>query len=273
MSAWINDRASLTFWDIMTTLDIEHLVTALRQLSSGMQNFKEYTERMDLAVIDLVCVAIRKCEKPFRDMGFKTSAGMILKFLDAAQRNQVHADWTGQIFAEKCLAVFSAIQCETIGIICLKLDEEHGRFFDKSHPFGQEVADKLPECSEDIEEAYQCIAFSRYTASMFHIGRAMEHTVKKVAERLQVTPGRDEWQQYLKAINEEINKMPFGKPEERAKRQPIAEISGHLFNFKEAWRNPTFHAKKTYTKEEAIAVMTNAGQFLQYVSKWMSGKT
>jgi len=61
--------------------------------------------------------------------------------------------------------------------------------------------------------------------------------------------------------------MPYGTPAEKAKRIPLAEMAAHLFNFKEAWRNPTFHAKKTYTKEEAFSVLSNAGAFMDSVAK------
>jgi hypothetical protein len=61
--------------------------------------------------------------------------------------------------------------------------------------------------------------------------------------------------------------MPFKTRAEKAKRTPLAEATAHLFNFKEAWRNPTFHAKKTYTRAEALAVLTNAGAFMDSVAR------
>lgn len=259
---------SFTIWDIVNTIDIEHLVTALRQLSYGTAAFQhQHDQRMDLGAMGCVCDALEKCLIPFHEMGFKTSAGMISKFLDSAGRNLAHGDWTGAQFSEKCHAVFSAIQIETTGIICLKMGAVNSPYFNKHSPFGKFVAAEFSECGEDIAEAHQCIAFERYTASMFHLGRAMEVAVKKVAKRMRVKPRRDEWQAYLSAMNEKINKMPFKKPAQKSKRQVWAETAGHLFNFKEAWRNPTFHAKKTYTPDEALAALSNAGLFMDYVAR------
>lgn len=224
-------------------------------------------ERLDVRAIEPVCVAIDKCVEPFKAMGFKTSWGMIVKFLDSALRNMSNGDWTGQQFAEKCHAVFSAIQCETTGVMCLKLDADNAQYFDKKTPFGAYVSAAFPQCTEDIAEAHQCFALERHTASMFHLGRAMEIVVRIVAKKLRVRPHRDEWQAYLSVLNEKIQKMPFKTPAEKKKRIPLSELAGHLFNFKEAWRNPTFHAKKTYTPEEALAVLNNAGAFMDSVAR------
>jgi len=251
----------------VNNIDIEHLVTALRQLSYGSAAFMHNQERLDVAAITPVCIALEKCVEPFKAMGFKTSWGMIVKFLDSAGRNMPHGDWTGQQFAEKCHAVFSTIQCETMGVMCLKLEADNAQYFDKKAPFGDYVSGAFPQCTEDIFEAHQCFAVERYTASMFHLGMAMEVAVKIFAKRLRVRAHRDQWQAYLSALNEKIQKMPFGTAAQRKKRIPLSELAGHLFNFKEAWRNPTFHAKKTYTRDEALAVLTNAGAFMDSVAR------
>jgi hypothetical protein len=266
--AWTKSDNLFTLWDVVNTLDIEHLVTALRQLAFGHAGFQHWTtEKMDAGAMTCVCNAVHKCVEPFRAMGFKTSAGMMDKFLSSAQRELAHQDWTGAMFAERCHAVFSAIQCETVGVLCFKLDDQLSSYFERKTPFGGFVAAAFPECGEDIDEAHQCIAFERYTAAMFHVGRAMEIAVKRVAKKMQAKATRDEWQSYLTAMNTEIGKMPFKTPAQKAKRQIWAEAAGHLFNFKESWRNPTFHAKKTYTPTEALAVLSNAGQFMDYAAR------
>jgi hypothetical protein len=265
--SWNNSQRLVSLWEIVNNIDIEHLVTALRQLSYASAAFMHHQERLHVMAISPVCIALGKCVEPFKAMGFKTSWGMIVKFLDAAGRNMPDGDWTGQQFSEKCHAVFSAIQCETIGVMCLKLDADNAQYFDKKTPYGDYVSAGFPQCTEDISEAHQCFAVERYTASMFHLGRAMEIVVKVVAKKLRVRPARDEWQAYLSALNEKIHKMPFKTAAQKKKRIPLAELAGHLFNFKEAWRNPTFHAKKTYTRDEALAVLTNAGAFMDGVAR------
>jgi hypothetical protein len=264
---WTIRAERFTIWDIVNTLDIEHLVTAIRQLSTGASSFKELNEPVEIEVIEAIGQALWKCERPFMDMGMKISSRMINKFLSAASLAVFPPVWTGLQFSERCLAVFSAIQCETMGVFCIKIGDQNTAYLDKPLPFGQAVATALSECSEDIEEAHQCIAFERYTASMFHIGRAMELAVKRVAKKMGVQAHRDEWQSYLNAMNDKIDKMPFKTSKDKSKRALWAEMAAHLFNFKEAWRNPTFHAKKTYTPSEAFSALSNAGIFMDYIAR------
>lgn len=140
------------------------------------------------------------------------------------------------------------------------------KFLNKRVPFGENVSKAFPNCVEDIEEAHQCFAFGQYTATAFHISRVMEVVVRIVATKMRVKPARDEWQNYINAMDEAIKKMPFKTPRHKARRAIYSEASNYLFNFKEAFRNKTMHPKKTYNRKESLRVIDSAGDFLRYVS-------
>ena len=95
----------------------------------------------------------------------------------------------------------------------------------------------------------------------------MELAVKRLARRMKAKASRDDWQSYTTAMNDVINKMLFKTTKQREKRALFAAATNYLFNFKEAWRNPTMHPKRTYTREEAWEVLCNAGAFFRYVSE------
>jgi HEPN domain-containing protein len=155
---------------------------------------------------------------------------------------------------------------ELSSINFLRVTDDMEAYLDKSNAFGEAVSLAFPGSVEDIAEAHQCFAFGRYTAGMFHLGRAMELAVRRLAKKMRIGIKRD-WQSYLTAMNEKIAKMPFKTPEQKAKRAPFAEAAAYLLHFKEAWRNPTMHPKKTYTRDEALEVINGAGAFLRYVSR------
>jgi hypothetical protein len=140
-------------------------------------------------------------------------------------------------------------------------------YLEIDQPYGSAAANAFSKCEEDISEAHKCFAFERYTASMFHIGRAMEIAVEETAKKMRLAVSRKDWQHYLNAMNLKVARMPFNTAAQKKKRLPYAEAAGHFFNFKEAWRNPTFHAKKTYTRDEAHQVIKSAGAFLSYVAR------
>lgn len=140
-------------------------------------------------------------------------------------------------------------------------------YLNKSRPFGDATACAFGECSEDIDEACKCFAFERYTACVFHLGRVMEQATARLAKRMKVGKPDDDWQGNLKAINKALDAMPYGTKTDRQKRAPYAEAAGFSFQFKEAWRNPTAHPKKTYTREEALDVMNGARTFMDAMAR------
>jgi len=156
---------------------------------------------------------------------------------------------------------------ELSNINFLRVTDDMETYLDKKSPFGQEVSTAFPGSVEDIVEAHNCFAWGTYTAAMFHLGRAMESGVKRLAKRMSIKIQRDDWQAYLSAMNDKISKMPFKTPKDKAKRAPFAEAAAYLLHFKEAWRNQTMHPKKTYTREQALEVINGAGTFLRYVSR------
>ena len=166
-------------------------------------------------------------------------------------------------------ALKETVLLEMSNVQFLRVTKDMVECLDKEAPFGEAICAAFPACVEDIAEAHQCFAFGRYTASMFHLGRVMELGVKRVAQEMQVTPSRDDWQSFLKGINEAVERMPYKTTEERERRAPFAEAAGYLFHFKEAWRNPTMHPKRTYTREEALNVLNGANAFLNYVVRFV----
>lgn len=141
-------------------------------------------------------------------------------------------------------------------------------YMDKKEPFGGEVERVFTDSSEDLSEAHKCFAFERYTASMFHLGRAMERAVKQFAIRINATvPKDDTWQAWLSAIHVVIDPMPYNSQPARDARAPYCEAAAYFLHFKEAWRNPTAHPKKTYTREEAIDVLKGARSFMDSIAR------
>ena len=118
--------------------------------------------------------------------------------------------------------------------------------YESKEPFGAQVAKKFPKASEDIEEASKCLVFQRPTACVFHLMRAMEVIVQRLAKKLGVANVEKEWGKLLSDIAKAIEAMPKG-----AKRDRWSEAHTHLYHVKQAWRNDTMHPKQTYTREQA----------------------
>jgi hypothetical protein len=155
------------------------------------------------------------------------------------------------------------------------------------YPFGEEVTDRFPKQSEDVVEASRCLCFGRYTATVFHLMRVMERSVHVLAKRLKITPWsieEKEWGKILTKINDALDaedariqamaaaagpRIPANRPAwaqiKQAKRKLAArrETAAYLHHVKDAWRNDTMHAKRTYTQEQAEEVFKNVRTFMR----------
>lgn len=129
-------------------------------------------------------------------------------------------------------------------------------------PFGSIVNDAFPKASAEISEAAKCLALQRPTATVFHLMRAMELAVQKIADNLGIVLVERVWGNLLSDIDKEIKKMPRNEL-----RNNWSAIHTHLYHVKQAWRNDTMHPKTTYTEQEAEAVFIAVKSFMVELTK------
>lgn len=123
-------------------------------------------------------------------------------------------------------------------------------YYNPAEPlFGAAVDARLAKASNDISEAGKCFATGRYTASVFHLMRAMEASVQKISEQLGIENVEREWGKLLSDIDAKIGTMAKGD-----NRNNWSQVHANLYHVKQAWRNDTMHPKATYTEEEAREV-------------------
>lgn len=129
-------------------------------------------------------------------------------------------------------------------------------------PFGKDVDDAFPKASEEISEAAKCLALKRSTAAVFHLMRAMELAVQRLAEVLgKANPTEKVWGVILSDIHSAIEAMPKG-----AARDAWSASHTHLYHVKQAWRNDTMHPKTTYTEEQAQTVFDAVKSFMCHLA-------
>jgi hypothetical protein len=110
--------------------------------------------------------------------------------------------------------------------------------------FSPEILERMPsEARKDICEAGRCLAFELYTATGFHIFRAMESVIIIYYHSLKKAPALKDtdrnWGRYIDGL-----KAGGADP----------KITDYLTYFKNAHRNPVTHPETVLTKDEAIAL-------------------
>lgn len=134
--------------------------------------------------------------------------------------------------------------------------------------FGLEVTNAFPSIVVDIEEAGKCIAFERWTASVFHLMRVMEIALHVLGNALKLPPTTSRnWDAILKQYEAELAKPLKDRcPEWAADDAFFSGATTFLRSVKDAWRNPTMHVERTYTEEQAEDVWNAIKGFMRHLA-------
>jgi hypothetical protein len=129
------------------------------------------------------------------------------------------------------------------------------------------IVGKLPQVTEDVDEAGKCLACGRFTASVFHLMRVMELALQQMATALGASVGeKDAWLTILKdRLEPAINALPESTPAERERKKQFQQSRAHLHAVRLAWRNDTMHPKATYTQDEAIVLVEHVRTFTSHL--------
>jgi hypothetical protein len=136
-------------------------------------------------------------------------------------------------------------------------------FWDQKEPFGGNVSKKFKTSIGDIRCAGNCLALGQGTACVFHLMRAMEVAVKKLASRLQmrITP-RTTWRQLTGNMDQVIANMPDDTFTKKRKKENWEHSRANLHHVGDVWRNSTMHPATAYTPAQALDVFNACRVFM-----------
>lgn len=186
----------------------------------------------------------------------RTAVHAAEEFVDGLKSERIK---TNGHATQEIVALDKIIGIELREKLFLQVPTERAAFYANPELFGEEVNKKFPSCQYDIEEAGNCYAAGRGTASAFHLMRIMESGLQQLGTALGVKFADEKnWQNVLDQVNKAIRIMP---PKED-RTIALSAMAGHLYNVKLAWRNPTMHPKGVYTVEEAGDLMNAVKVFI-----------
>jgi hypothetical protein len=125
-------------------------------------------------------------------------------------------------------------------------------------PFGEECKVKFPSANSEIIEAYNCYAFERYTACVFHLMRACEVGIKALYKTLDITSPKltDSWGNLLRPMDDELKKNPNDRCSAwSAEVEFFDNATNDVRAIKRAWRDSTMHIQSTYDDVSALKVL------------------
>lgn len=267
-----------SLWDLMQNFDAGKLfisIAGLSNLGHGIQLGQQLaipTGNLEnaKAQIDYVVEELKKLDLPVS----RASAEEIQKVL----YNEVRFEAGHPQYGE--LAIFDALilgryrnftgdlvnrfKDEMGGRVALVLPAKSAQYFAPGKPlFGEDVADKFPDASFEIDEAGKSFAAGRYTACVFHLMRAAENAVSVLGQTIGAA-----------VINKHGETLPWGvivgnigakieQLQKGAKQDDWWKIHALLHSVNRAYRTKTAHPADKYTEEEAEAAIHATKSFLQ----------
>jgi len=143
------------------------------------------------------------------------------------------------------------------------------------YPFGLEVANAFPSAIVDLEESNKCFAFSRYTASVFHLMRVIEVGLRALGKSLN-DPSLDpknnpNWGTILSRCDKELAKRPSQRsPDWGSDEEFFSNATANLRAVKDAWRNRTMHVEISYDEARATDVRSTVRVFMRHLATKLS---
>lgn len=138
--------------------------------------------------------------------------------------------------------------------------------------FGTAVADAFPDSTPDIAEAGRCYALDRWTASVFHLMRALELALHKWARELGVDQFSaielENWKNILDAAEKKVKELD-GQSKSATKDKELkyyGETLGRYRAIKDAWRNHVAHARERYDEGRALSILNNVKEFMSLLA-------
>ena len=159
----------------------------------------------------------------------------------------------------------------------LRVDKEMSGFVDTHILPGREVAVSFSSACVDIKEAGNCLAAECYTAAVFHLMRVSEYGLRKMATKLRVRlieSGKHQplefatWDKVITGCRNKIataRKLPQGPKRER-RMQIFSQAADHCEYMKDIWRNEVSHARKPYSKHDAMGVLERVRAFMVFLA-------
>jgi len=276
-----------SLWEIMNRLKVEQVACIAAQIQILMEscNFAitfghgaEPPHPDTIAKIPIILVSARDI---FSEVGLTESlqqlelAGHYLAGSRALSALETQSELT---------RILETLMAESRKRWFLSVAPDRTMYIDQASLFGDLVAANFPSAGRDIREAGNCLAVECSAATVFHLMRAAEVSLRALATDRQISFAnkpldQQEWGTILGALEGILKQIRFDdlknwpQPENkdiqlRFYNEAIQELRG----FNEAWRRHVSHARDDafYDRDYAASVLNHVRLFMQKLATKIS---
>jgi hypothetical protein len=162
-------------------------------------------------------------------------------------------------------------QDEILGIRFLFLEPNKMSWLNQEDPFGKEVSGRFPSAHYEVQEAANCFALNRHTATVMHCMRVLEFGLDALGFSLKVKRSTKGWGRDLNNFSDKWDQIEKGwkkgDPALGWRRKFYPSVFAEFRYFENAWRNHAMHAHARYGEEESLRVFQHVRTFMQLISE------
>ena len=147
---------------------------------------------------------------------------------------------------------------------CFYMGNDKAKLYGVKNAFGEAVATAFASATLDIEEAGDCLAFERYTASVFHLMRVMEHGLRALAIYLNVPFDFKTWDPIIKKMRAEVEN--YATSSFKGNLDFMRQALERLTSVQLALRNEVMHSRSFYDEERARDIYRSVLAFMQQLA-------
>lgn len=279
--AWLWGTERYRLWSLLDVLRLfasewNEVLRHLEALSSSFANMTTMTALVE-GPKALVLDPLRNIERLCRHLRLSLSETYVARLIANIEQTPTLTErLDSQTIHPRQLAEWVTILRERIDdelrtVELFVVEFEKRAYLTDPYLFGPEVSSKFTPAIKDIEEAGQCFAFDRYTASVFHLMRIVEVGLRALGASLndaELDPRKNpSWDRILGRCDRELAK-PYDQrsPEWKSDQQFYANATANLRAVKDAWRNPTLHVERSYDEREASEIWNAVRAFMRHLA-------
>jgi hypothetical protein len=188
---------------------------------------------------------------------------------------------TWQELANELQVLRQSIEADLEKHLFVQIPYEKTELFNRMKTDWAVILNAIPSAREDVEEALSCYAFERNTASVFHSMRIAEWGLRAFCRHLGLKQVKKTvkngvpifvpvefamWDQIINQLRPRAQSKidaTKNRASKQAKQEFYFSVLAEIDGFKDAWRNHVMHTRRSYSAEDAIAVLTHVLRFMK----------
>jgi len=284
LDQYLRERNAWSLLDMLRLLasDWSDLIRLLDSLTLKEESCRmTFVKAITMGPKEVILNPLRKINGICEAMGLNMSATYAIKLINCVEDSPMiselalrggdkSAPLSHGVFSDEMKVLRERIDDElrTVEFFCLQPSMKSR--LSNQYPFGERVANAFKSSIIDIEEAWKCFAFERYTACVFHLMRTMEVGLRCLGKSLN-DPSLDPksnptWERILKRCDDELKKPYKDRSAEwQLNGQFYSEATANLRAVKDAWRNPSIHVEQNYDQSKANDVLNAVRVFMNHL--------